>query len=360
MVVRRRVGASTPRRLPADGGLTNIRDRVAALGGRLTVVSDTRGTVVTVDLPVRRQPCRPTGAGRTRAAAETAPGAETEPRGVRPWLSRSASSSPRTTTSCARAATPPGGLRARSTVLAAVGTATELLDAVARLGPEAVLTDIRMPPGHHMEGIEAAHEIRAEHPGIGVVVLSQHTDDAYAMALFADGSAGLGYLLKDRVGDLEDLVHALREVRAGGLGDRPVDRRRAGAPATRRTRRPRWPPSPPRELDVLREMARGRTNAGIEAGAAPVRVHGREARQRDLHQAGSVGAAGPPPGRRGARLSGVRGAGALLSRGEVTRPPWPPGRRAQPEPRRSGDQSIDEQHCVATRFGLGQRPTHTR
>ena len=59
--------------------------------------------------------------------------------------------------------------------------------------PQAVLTDIRMPPGHHMEGIEAARVIRAEHPGIGVVVLSQHTDESYARALFNDGSAGLAY-----------------------------------------------------------------------------------------------------------------------------------------------------------------------
>ena len=75
-------------------------------------------------------------------------------------------------------------------VLACVGSAPELLDAVGRLAPEVVLTDIRMPPGHHMEGIEAAHAIRAEHPGTGVVVLSQHTDDSYAMALFADGWPG--------------------------------------------------------------------------------------------------------------------------------------------------------------------------
>jgi len=65
-------------------------------------------------------------------------------------------------------------------VLACVGDARELLDAVRRLSPSAVLTDIRMPPGHHMEGIEAARTIRTEYPGIGVVVLSQHTDESYA------------------------------------------------------------------------------------------------------------------------------------------------------------------------------------
>jgi DNA-binding NarL/FixJ family response regulator len=149
-------------------------------------------------------------------------------------------------------------------VVAGTGNATELLDAVRRLSPDAVLTDIRMPPGHHMEGIEAARAIRAAHPETGVVVLSQHADESYALALFAEGSAGLGYLLKDRIGDLEDLVHALREVCAGGsvidpqIVDTLVRRRsRAGgaSPLAALT---------PRELDVLRAMAEGKTNAGIE------------------------------------------------------------------------------------------------
>ena len=75
-------------------------------------------------------------------------------------------------------------------VVACTGSATELVDAVRRFSPDAVLTDIRMPPGHHMEGIEAAHAIRASSPSTGVVVLSQHADESYALALFADGSAG--------------------------------------------------------------------------------------------------------------------------------------------------------------------------
>jgi DNA-binding NarL/FixJ family response regulator len=149
-------------------------------------------------------------------------------------------------------------------VLACVGNATELLDAVRRLTPDVVLTDIRMPPGHHMEGIEAAHAIRASHPGTGVVVLSQHTDESYALALFANGSAGLGYLLKDRIGEMEELVHALREVLAGGsvidptIVDTLVRRRSQGTSSALAA-------LTPRELDVLREMAKGRTNAGIEA-----------------------------------------------------------------------------------------------
>ena len=148
-------------------------------------------------------------------------------------------------------------------VVAGTGDATELLDAVRRFSPDAVLTDIRMPPGHHMEGIEAARDIRAAHPDTGVVVLSQHADESYALALFADGSAGLGYLLKDRIGDLEDLVHALREVRAGGsvidpqIVDTLVRRRSATASSPLAV-------LSPRELDVLREMALGKTNARIE------------------------------------------------------------------------------------------------
>ena len=76
----------------------------------------------------------------------------------------------------------------------------ELLPLVAELNPDAVLTDIRMPPGHHMEGIEAAHQIRASHPDVGVVVLSQHADESYAFELLKNGTAGLAYLLKERVG----------------------------------------------------------------------------------------------------------------------------------------------------------------
>jgi len=148
-------------------------------------------------------------------------------------------------------------------IVAAVGTADELLDAVRRLRPDAVLTDIRMPPGHHMEGIEAAHKIRAEYPETGVAVLSQHTDETYAFALLQDGTSGLAYLLKDSLGDVEELVRALREVAAGRS---VIDPLVVEALLVRRTRMARSPLAAltPRELDVLREMAQGRTNAGIE------------------------------------------------------------------------------------------------
>jgi DNA-binding NarL/FixJ family response regulator len=147
-------------------------------------------------------------------------------------------------------------------VLAAVGTATELLDAVARLRPDAVLSDIRMPPGHQMEGIDAAHEIRREHPQVGVVILSQHADEAYAFALLRDGAEGLAYLLKDRIGDLDELLRAIREVVAGRS---VVDARVIASLVSRRTRLAESPVAglTPRELDVLREMAQGKSNAGI-------------------------------------------------------------------------------------------------
>ena len=149
-------------------------------------------------------------------------------------------------------------------VVASTGNATELLDAVRRLDPHAVLTDIRMPPGHHMEGIEAARAIRTAHPETGVVVLSQHADESYALALFADGSAGLGYLLKDRIGDLEDLVHALREVLRGRLGHRPADRRHARAPPQRAARRVRSRRCRRASSTCCARWRRASTNAGIE------------------------------------------------------------------------------------------------
>ena len=92
----------------------------------------------------------------------------------------------------------------------------ELLAAVEEHTPDAVLTDIRMPPTNTNEGIEAAKRIRAEHPSVGVVVLSQFAEEEYAYALLKDGAAGLGYLLKERVADVDELIRALEEVSRGG------------------------------------------------------------------------------------------------------------------------------------------------
>jgi len=147
-------------------------------------------------------------------------------------------------------------------VVAAVGTATELLDAVRRLRPDAVITDIRMPPGHRMEGIEAAHTIRREHPDVGVVVLSQHSDSGYALELLKHGSEGLAYLLKSRVVDVEHMLLALREVIAGRS---VIDAQVVEALVERRRRAKRSPlrDLAPRELQILRCMAEGMSNRGI-------------------------------------------------------------------------------------------------
>lgn len=147
-------------------------------------------------------------------------------------------------------------------VVAAVGTAQELLDAVRRLSPHAVIADIRMPPTHHMEGIQAAHAIRTNHPDVGVVVLSQHVEEAYAFELFKHGTAGLAYLLKDRVLELEELVRALWQTHEGGS---VIDPAIVEVIVGRRTRMVDSPLArlTPRELDVLREMAHGRANAAI-------------------------------------------------------------------------------------------------
>lgn len=147
-------------------------------------------------------------------------------------------------------------------VVAAVSNATELLDAVERLAPAAVITDIRMPPNHHMEGILAARAIRAAHPDIGVLVLSQHADEAYAFELLQGGTAGLAYLLKERVGDLGQLVHALREVVAGRS---VVDALVVEALVARRARLRESPVQrlTPREVEVLSQMAQGKSNSAI-------------------------------------------------------------------------------------------------
>ena len=147
-------------------------------------------------------------------------------------------------------------------VVAAVGNAVELLDAVERMLPEAVLTDIRMPPGHHLEGIEAARTIRARHPEIGVVVLSQHSDELYAHELLKNGTGGLAYLLKERVSELDALVRTLKEVVAGGS---VIDAKVVESLLARRVRQDESALGTlsPRELEVLGKMAEGSTNPAI-------------------------------------------------------------------------------------------------
>lgn len=107
--------------------------------------------------------------------------------------------------------------RFRHEVVAAVGDADALLAAVAEHEPDVVVTDVRMPPGFQDEGLHAAVRLREERPGLPVVVLSQYVQRAYAAELLDSGDGtGVGYLLKDRVGQVEQFVDALREVAAGG------------------------------------------------------------------------------------------------------------------------------------------------
>src|SRR5947208_12260977 len=100
--------------------------------------------------------------------------------------------------------------------------APSLIARAAELQPDVVVTDIKMPPNFQLEGIEAAHEIRRLHPGTGVVVLSAHDDEAYALALLGGGETGLAYLLKDRLGKGDDLPRAIREVASGGSAIDPA------------------------------------------------------------------------------------------------------------------------------------------
>jgi DNA-binding NarL/FixJ family response regulator len=143
-----------------------------------------------------------------------------------------------------------------------VGDPRDLLASVATHHPDAVLTDIRMPPTHTTEGIDAAKQIRTEYPEIGVVVLSQYVEEDYAFELLADGVAGLGYLLKERVADIDELVRALQDVARGGSALDPkvveglMARRTADADSPLRG-------LTEKEREVLEQMATGRTNATI-------------------------------------------------------------------------------------------------
>jgi class 3 adenylate cyclase/DNA-binding NarL/FixJ family response regulator len=101
-------------------------------------------------------------------------------------------------------------------VVGVADDAPSLLAAAAEHEPDVVVTDIKMPPNFQLEGIDCAHKIRERHPGTGVVVLSAHDDEEYALALLGHGQSGLAYLLKDRLGQGDELAHAIREVAAGG------------------------------------------------------------------------------------------------------------------------------------------------
>jgi DNA-binding NarL/FixJ family response regulator len=146
-------------------------------------------------------------------------------------------------------------------VAATAGDPTELLAAVERTHPDVVIADVRMPPSHTDEGIRAALMIRSQWPDIAILVLSQYVEERYAADLLSANTAGVGYLLKDRVADVGEFLDALRRVAAGGTAlDAEVVAqllvRRASDPLDQLTER---------EHDVLTLMAEGRDNAEIGA-----------------------------------------------------------------------------------------------
>jgi DNA-binding NarL/FixJ family response regulator len=148
-------------------------------------------------------------------------------------------------------------------VVGSVGTATDLVDVVGRETPDVVVTDLRMPPGHTDDGLRAAIRVRAEHPDTGVVVLSQFVQRRYAVELIGDDPAGVGYLLKQRVGDVDRFAADVHAVAEGGTVLDPdvvelmlsrVERKSAAVEALTA-----------RQREVLALIAEGRSNAAIAA-----------------------------------------------------------------------------------------------
>ena len=141
-----------------------------------------------------------------------------------------------------------------------VGDADALLTSVRDLNPDVALIDIRMPPSHTDEGLRAAREIRSRYPETAVLVLSQHLEPAYALRLVEDRPEGVGYLMKERVGRVQQLLDAVQRVAAGecvvdrALVDELLARRRRVDPISELT---------PREREILALMAEGRSNQGI-------------------------------------------------------------------------------------------------
>ena len=140
------------------------------------------------------------------------------------------------------------------------GDAEDLLRKVGAHRPDVAVVDVRMPPSHTDEGLRAAHQIRADHPGVGVLVLSQYVEEAYALDLLSESTERTGYLLKDRVADIDTFTDAVRRVAGGGSALDPevvallLGRRRREDPLEALT---------PREREVLGLMAEGRSNAAI-------------------------------------------------------------------------------------------------
>jgi DNA-binding NarL/FixJ family response regulator len=145
-------------------------------------------------------------------------------------------------------------------VVGTCSTADDLLLKVRSYSPDVAIVDIRLPPTHNDEGMQAALEIRARYPSVGILVLSQYVELGLAMKLLADSAEGAGYLLKDRISDVKEFVEAVRRVAGGGSALDPIivstllSRHRSDDPLAELT---------PREREVLELMAEGHSNQGI-------------------------------------------------------------------------------------------------
>jgi DNA-binding NarL/FixJ family response regulator len=147
------------------------------------------------------------------------------------------------------------------TVMEAVDNAGDLVRSVDQHRPDVALIDVRLPPGFQDEGLRAALQLRRSHPDTGVLIVSQYVEPTYASELLADASSGgVGYLLKDRIGDVDHFIESIRNVAEGGTAIDPD----VVAQLLSRGRRPTLIDSlTPRETEVLGLMAEGRTNASI-------------------------------------------------------------------------------------------------
>ena len=145
-------------------------------------------------------------------------------------------------------------------VVGSCETAEDLLLKVRSFSPDVAIVDIRLPPTHSDEGLRAALEIRAQHPSVGVLVLSQYVEPVYTAELLESGEGGIGYLLKDRISDVKEFIGAVRRVAGGGSAIDPIivstllSKHRSDDPLEDLT---------PREREVLELMAEGRSNQGI-------------------------------------------------------------------------------------------------
>jgi DNA-binding NarL/FixJ family response regulator len=181
-------------------------------------------------------------------------------------------------------------------VVAAVQDGHGLVRAIADERPEIAIVDIRLPPTFRDEGLRAALEARKHVPETAILIVSQYVEHTSANELLSDGRGGIGYLLKDRIMDVDEFVEAVRRVAGGGTALDPevvsqlLSRRANERPLERLT---------PREREVLALMAEGRSNAGDRPGARPDRRRGREARREHPPEAADPALRERPPARAG-------------------------------------------------------------